>query len=313
MENTLIESLMQAAHDSDEPKLHHKEYELSKYLGRTTVVDALSKLLMKNTEKSLPKIRENVSNALAKTKKLLEELGPLPNSSSVRRKLFTEAAKNIQEKLGTQQGGAAILLNGRTQLSVTRMQLLVEDKLVEDIKAIKMEFHDNDFAGPKIKLSIPPIRKKSAPDKEYMRQVLKEMFQNKPGEGLTGQQGSAAGILALFKSPTKSVIRSPHQLPPQSFKVADRIEATFKGGSTYYPGQIMHVNPDGTYSIRYDDGYTGDHVNSKAIRSTAGTSVPYPGLQVQPALELPVAYDSQDVYLSDEEGSDGQAQMVGEG
>jgi hypothetical protein len=152
-----------------------------------------------------------------------------------------------------------------------------------------------------------------------MRQVLKEMFQNKPGEGLTRQQGNPAGTPApystpaLFESPMKSEIRPPHQLPPPTFRIADRIEATFKGGSTYYPGQITRVNPDGTYSIRYDDGDTDDRVNSKAIRSAAGTSAPYPGLQVYPALESPFAYDSQDVYLSDEEGSDRQAQMVGEG
>jgi hypothetical protein len=69
----------------------------------------------------------------------------------------------------------------------------------------------------------------------------------------------------------------PYQTPAQllqTFHIGDRIEATYKGGSKYYSGRITQVNRDGTYSIRYDDGDKDNHVNSKAIRSTAGTFAP---------------------------------------
>jgi hypothetical protein len=185
LEDALIKSLKKAAHESE---LQLKEVELSKHLGKKTVVDALSESLLRNIKDSLPKIHGKVLKALEETKEELARLGLAPDSNSVRRELFTKATKNIVGKLGTKKGGVVVPLNDPTQLSVTRMQFLAAGKLVEDIRAITMEFQDSDFTSPEIKLSIPPIRKRSAPDEERMRQVLKKMFSNKLREGLPGHQ-----------------------------------------------------------------------------------------------------------------------------
>ena len=53
-----------------------------------------------------------------------------------------------------------------------------------------------------------------------------------------------------------------------SIIVGDRVEARFKGDKMYFPGNVRAVNPDGTFSIAYDDGDYEESVNRTLIRRT---------------------------------------------
>jgi len=50
------------------------------------------------------------------------------------------------------------------------------------------------------------------------------------------------------------------------FAVGAIIEARWKGGSKYYRGKIVKVNPDGTYAIHHDDGDKASSVVAAHIR-----------------------------------------------
>ena len=49
------------------------------------------------------------------------------------------------------------------------------------------------------------------------------------------------------------------------FSERDKVEARYRGGSTWYPGKISAINDDGTYSIKYDDGHQEKKVDSQYI------------------------------------------------
>lgn len=62
------------------------------------------------------------------------------------------------------------------------------------------------------------------------------------------------------------------------FKVGDKVEARWKGGS-YYKGTIAAVNADGTYNINYDDGDKESNVKEMNIKlqATAAAEAPVGG------------------------------------
>ena len=52
---------------------------------------------------------------------------------------------------------------------------------------------------------------------------------------------------------------------PKPFREGDKVEARFRGWSTFYPGTIVKVN-DALYDVAYDDGYTEADVPRKFVR-----------------------------------------------
>jgi hypothetical protein len=52
------------------------------------------------------------------------------------------------------------------------------------------------------------------------------------------------------------------------------VEATWKGGSTWYHGRIAKVHSDGTYDIDYDDGTKDTRIKEKAVREVPSTVTP---------------------------------------
>ena len=60
----------------------------------------------------------------------------------------------------------------------------------------------------------------------------------------------------------------------ESYKMGDKVEARFKGGTRWHPGRIANVNRDGTYDVRYDDGDEERRVESRMIRKLSRSSSP---------------------------------------
>merc|ERR1719223_232503 len=48
-----------------------------------------------------------------------------------------------------------------------------------------------------------------------------------------------------------------------TFQEDMRVEADWKNYGTFYPGKVKDVNKDGTYDIKYDDGFTEKRVKIK--------------------------------------------------
>ena len=57
----------------------------------------------------------------------------------------------------------------------------------------------------------------------------------------------------------------------ESYRMGDKVEARFKGGTKWHPGRIANVNRDGTYDVRYDDGDEERRVESRMIRKLSRT------------------------------------------
>ena len=51
-----------------------------------------------------------------------------------------------------------------------------------------------------------------------------------------------------------------------TYKVGDKVEAQWKGGSAFFKGVIKTANTDGTYAIDYDDGDKETNVKADKIR-----------------------------------------------
>src|ERR1700691_3725712 len=54
------------------------------------------------------------------------------------------------------------------------------------------------------------------------------------------------------------------------YKIGDRIEALFKGGSKWFPGKIVGVNRDDSYDVEYDDGDFEKRLPCEKIRRRGG-------------------------------------------
>ena len=54
--------------------------------------------------------------------------------------------------------------------------------------------------------------------------------------------------------------------------MGETVEARYKNGSQYYKGNIVSVNSNGTYDIRYDDGDEERNVSAYKIRRKAGAA-----------------------------------------
>ena len=54
--------------------------------------------------------------------------------------------------------------------------------------------------------------------------------------------------------------------PSPAFKVGDKVDARFRGWSTFYSGTIHKVHCAALYDVTYDAGYTETNVSSKFIR-----------------------------------------------
>ncbi|KAJ1454616.1 hypothetical protein M885DRAFT_426362, partial [Pelagophyceae sp. CCMP2097] len=53
-------------------------------------------------------------------------------------------------------------------------------------------------------------------------------------------------------------------------RVDDRVEARFRGKADYQPGKIAHVNADGTFVVKYDDGQKETRVVEALIKPLCG-------------------------------------------
>ena len=51
-----------------------------------------------------------------------------------------------------------------------------------------------------------------------------------------------------------------------SFVAGSQVEGNYQGMGTWYPGVIMRVHADGTYSVRYDDGDAEKSVSLHNLR-----------------------------------------------
>jgi hypothetical protein len=50
-------------------------------------------------------------------------------------------------------------------------------------------------------------------------------------------------------------------------KVGTLVDARFQGGDEWFPGEIMEVSHDGSYTVRFDDGDLEDGVDLENIRT----------------------------------------------
>jgi hypothetical protein len=50
-------------------------------------------------------------------------------------------------------------------------------------------------------------------------------------------------------------------------KVGTRVDARFLGGDEWFPGEILKVSHDGSYTVSFDDGDLEDGVDPKNIRT----------------------------------------------
>ena len=57
-----------------------------------------------------------------------------------------------------------------------------------------------------------------------------------------------------------------------TYRMGETVEARYKNGSQYYKGDIVSVNSNGTYDIRYDDGDEERNVSAYKIRRKAGAA-----------------------------------------
>ena len=57
-----------------------------------------------------------------------------------------------------------------------------------------------------------------------------------------------------------------------SYRMGETVEARYKNGSQYYQGNIVSVNSNGTYDIRYEDGDEEKRVPAYKIRRKAGAA-----------------------------------------
>ena len=57
------------------------------------------------------------------------------------------------------------------------------------------------------------------------------------------------------------------------FQPGMRVEAKVAGWTKHYPGEVTHVNGDGTYDIRFDDGEEKKKVKVSQIRSAGGQAM----------------------------------------
>merc|ERR1719440_147141 len=58
----------------------------------------------------------------------------------------------------------------------------------------------------------------------------------------------------------------------EGFRVGDKVEARFKGGTRWHPGRITEKNRDGTFDVRFEDGDEERRVESRNIRELAKRS-----------------------------------------
>ena len=80
------------------------------------------------------------------------------------------------------------------------------------------------------------------------------------------------GELGGGRDPFASSGRAMDSDADESYKMGDKVEARFKGGTRWHPGRIDNVNHDGTYDMRYDDGDEERRVESRMIRKLGGSS-----------------------------------------
>mmetsp|Transcript_52200 Transcript_52200/g.104622 ORF Transcript_52200/g.104622 Transcript_52200/m.104622 type:complete len:124 (+) Transcript_52200:33-404(+) len=61
-------------------------------------------------------------------------------------------------------------------------------------------------------------------------------------------------------------------IEPSDFRIhlgfmgGDRVEARWRGGKGFFNGEIIRMNEDGTYRIRYDDGVVEAYVKRNMMR-----------------------------------------------
>merc|ERR550514_423229 len=60
----------------------------------------------------------------------------------------------------------------------------------------------------------------------------------------------------------------------EGYRMGDKVEARFKGGTKWLLGRIIEVSRDGTFDVRYDDGDEERRVESRMIRKLGGSSSP---------------------------------------
>ena len=96
---------------------------------------------------------------------------------------------------------------------------------------------------------------------------------------LGGAHPTTNGIEAALRN-ARATLRARDTPPPQdaprprggirapspAFKVGDKVDARFRGWSTFYSGTIHKVHCAALYDVTYDAGYTETNVSSKFIR-----------------------------------------------
>ena len=95
------------------------------------------------------------------------------------------------------------------------------------------------------------------------------------GEGATRNvssrsdaSGAASELTDVSGSQSASLVSEfiGGQSSASDFCVGQKIEARYKCGRMYYPGEISVVHPDGRYDIAYDDGDSEEGLAKEMIR-----------------------------------------------
>lgn len=82
----------------------------------------------------------------------------------------------------------------------------------------------------------------------------------------SGSRSPGRRVVSGVESETENAARKP-------FRVGDDIEARYKRGRKWYPGEIRAINRDGTYDIRYKDGDSERDVEPGLVRGLGMASL----------------------------------------
>lgn len=103
-----------------------------------------------------------------------------------------------------------------------------------------------------------------------------------PQEALRGRQSAAAFLVGHTVDRTASVAATaegreePSTLAdycsggPPKMKTGMRVEANWNDFGEYYPGEVADINDDGTYDVKYDDGWTENNLESGDVKKVKG-------------------------------------------
>merc|ERR1712100_590867 len=81
------------------------------------------------------------------------------------------------------------------------------------------------------------------------------------------------GFIKPVGSGGKSASRTASRTSEDRLSEGDKGEARCKGSKKHYPGKIFMDNRDGTYDVKFDDGYRDREVPKSSIKKLCGSPV----------------------------------------